>query len=377
MKKIIYIHDLQFYRVGSSFFTSSNLPEKYFDRFFDAENCQVEVFSRLITLNSISELPKGFEKINNPRLSLAAISPSKYMHIFNPFFIIMFLRNLKDKDVIVANIPSILGMFTLIVNLLIRKKYSVEVAADYDQFSSKRGGNLVSLMMKPLMLFFVSRAIGASYVSNYLKNKFHCRGECLISSNVNIDNVSERNYSYREGVAEISFIGGLNERKGLLNLLEAISFLKNMVDKEIILNIVGGHEDRDWEAVVEKLDLSDRIRFHGILKKEQVMYILEGSDIYVQPSLTEGIPRATLEAMSKGLPVIATKLPGFFEILDKDVLVSPNSSEELTNKIKELIGDKDKLLFYSQKNKNKAKEFTYNRLHNLRKTFYQKILSKI
>ena len=60
--------------------------------------------------------------------------------------------------------------------------------------------------------------------------------------------------------------------------------------------------------------------------------ILNALDIYVQPSLSEGLPVALLEAMSAGVPVIATDVGGVAEIVGKDtygLLVRPGSSEEL------------------------------------------------
>lgn len=377
MKKIIYIHDLHFYTIDGLFFTSSNMPEVYFDRFFDAEECEIEIFSRLIRLYSIDDLPQGYIKINNNRLRVSNISPKSYLNVANLKFLIRFYKHMKNFDLVVANIPSILGMFSLLMNISTKNNFSVEVAADYDQFASKRGGWLVSCLMKPLMHYFIARSKGASYVSQYLREKYSSKNESIVSSNVNIESVVKDKYVYRNDKLEISFVGGLNERKGLINLFEAVNILQGTINKKIALNVIGGHEDRNWISVVEKLDLIECVTFYGILEKKEVINILSKSDLYVQPSLTEGIPRATLEAMSRGLPVIATKLPGFVEILDQDVLVNVNSSKELADKIKELCNDEEKLTYYSERNKIKAEMFSYEKLHEIRKEFYKKILNSI
>ncbi len=80
--------------------------------------------------------------------------------------------------------------------------------------------------------------------------------------------------------------------------------------------------------------------------------------------------------MSRGLPVVATKLPGFSEILDEEVLVNTNSSKELAEKILTLSRDENKLKSLSYRNRKRAKDFTYEILHNKRKKFYQEVLGK-
>ncbi|HFO0561140.1 glycosyltransferase family 4 protein [Providencia sp. PROV250] len=376
MKKIIYVHDLHFYRLGSCLYTSSNIPEIYFNRFFGAEECEISIFSRLINLKSIEELPQGYEVIKNKNIKIIEIAPKNYLSIFNIKLILKFSLEIKNNDFLVANIPSILGIFSLIINTFAKKPFSVEVAADYDQFSSKKGGFCVSLIMKPLMTYFIKNAKGAAYVSQFLKEKYPSYGQYVISSNVNIESISKKEYKYRPEHLEITFIGGLNERKGVFNLLESIKIIKNKTDKKIVINLIGGHHDRNWNKIVKDLKIENLVIFYGILTKTKIIEILDRSDLYIQPSLTEGIPRATLEAMSRGLPVVATKLPGFSEILDEEVLVNTNSSKELAEKILTLSRDENKLKSLSYRNRKRAKDFTYEILHNKRKKFYQEVLGK-
>ena len=69
MKKLIYVHDLRFYKKGDDYYTSSNLPEKYFDRFFDAGIDEVVILSRLVECDDI---PKGYYKMLNKKLKVSS-----------------------------------------------------------------------------------------------------------------------------------------------------------------------------------------------------------------------------------------------------------------------------------------------------------------
>ena len=69
---------------------------------------------------------------------------------------------------------------------------------------------------------------------------------------------------------------------------------------------------------------------------EPVRQQLDASDLFVLPSRQEGMPRALIEAMARGLPCIATRVGGVPELLPEDVLVAPGDAGELAAKILEV-----------------------------------------
>ncbi|HAS6396249.1 TPA: glycosyltransferase [Vibrio vulnificus] len=376
MKTILYVHDLHFYESNGFVYTSSNFPELYFYRFLEAGDVNLKIYSRIVKVENEDQIPEGYERIKNQRIMVVNECGSTYLKTF--FRAVACYRAIKSSDMIVANIPSILGVFVLLINLNSKLRYCVEVAADHDQFSSKRGGFLVSFFMRYFMKYFIRRAQGAAYVANHLKEKFPCNRRTIISSNVNINEVVSGPYIEPEGRdINISFVGGLNERKGLNTLIESISFIKNNTNYNIKLNVIGGHADRNWDSIIRHKNLENNIILHGLLSTKEVINILDRSDLYVQPSITEGIPRATIEAMSRGLPVVATSIPGFQEILDKDVLVKPQDSSELARKIIKMLVNKNELRLNSTRNKLKAKMFLYENLHKIRTEHYKNIFMEL
>ncbi|WP_102298281.1 glycosyltransferase family 4 protein [Vibrio cyclitrophicus] len=379
MKTIVYVHDLMFYSVDGIYYTSANLPEKYFDRFFSAGVDKVIILSRLKFLNNVSDLPQGYSKIIDSRIEISYLGVESYISLFRFGRFITLYKLFSGVDFLVLNVPSINGIFSLLFNIIVGKGYSVEVAADSDQFSSKKFGWLVSFFMKPLMKFFIKKSLGAAYVSKYLCDNYQTDGHKLIASNVNLYGISYRGritypLSERKKIS-LGFVGGLNERKGLHILCYA---LKELIDRgytNVHLDVIGGHSDRDWNAVLIDLNIEKNVTIHGLRERLYIDDALKNCDLYIQPSFTEGIPRATLEAMSFSLPVVATDLPGFKEILHSSVLVPINDIISLADKVEELLLNFHYYNDMIDYNNNKVKGFLLSTLHEKRVDYYMNVFS--
>ena len=137
----------------------------------------------------------------------------------------------------------------------------------------------------------------------------------------------------------IGAVGRLDEQKGHRFLLEAIAQLK--AAHKVKLAIVGeGPLRGELEALARSLHLEHDVVFPGELQNIPVW--LSAFDIFVQPSLWEGLPNALLEAMGMGLPVIATKVDGVPELVQHDVnglLVEAGQPQGLFMAIQDLALD--------------------------------------
>jgi glycosyltransferase involved in cell wall biosynthesis len=166
------------------------------------------------------------------------------------------------------------------------------------------------------------------------------------------------------------FVGGVNKRKGIETLIKAMSsFKKNNINFE--LNIIGGHFDLDYKSLVKNLNLSHCVKFRGILDSKSVYDEMLLADIYIQPSFSEGIPRATLEAMALNLPIIATNLPGFREIVSEECLFEPGDYETLSALILKCVNSDDFINRNVKKNHQIIQNFKADILHKKRINFYK------
>lgn len=122
----------------------------------------------------------------------------------------------------------------------------------------------------------------------------------------------------------LAYVGRLHEEKGVGHLLAAFhTFLQSQPTAKLL--IAGGGPARGaLEAAAEALRLGPFVRFLG--EVPEPWPLLAGADIFVLPSLWEGMPNALLEAMAAGLPVVATAVGAVPEMVvdqEEALLVPP------------------------------------------------------
>ncbi|CAH7134370.1 Gt5 [Vibrio chagasii] len=370
--KVLYVHDFCFYKNDETIFTAVGLPEKYFDRFLLNGAKEVRVFSR----NKIAEKndieSAGFFSIKNKHIKLP-IPVKNYFELLSPKVFYALNRLLRETDVIVINFPSIIGLYLCFLCKLYNRKYVLEVAADDDQFLNKKGGLFLTFIFRMVFCKFVRRAEGAIYVSDNLLKKYPNKNS-EVASNVYIDKLNFRGGRRKKEEFDILFAGGVNKRKGVDILLGALHYLIKVEGVRVTLHIAGGHLDDDYECIVDEYGIRENVVFHGILERRVLEDLYYKCDLYVQPSRAEGIPRATIEAMSFGLPVVATQLPGFKEILSEDCLVPIGDSIKLANKIKIILNDDSIYKLYSDINLGSAEKFLISNLDKRRNSFFSQFL---
>lgn len=132
----------------------------------------------------------------------------------------------------------------------------------------------------------------------------------------------------------------LHEMKGHRYLLDALAELRSEFPKARLLIAGDGTERTRIEEQVNSLGLADIVTLTGFRK--DVLDILRAADIFVLPSLLEGLPYTGLEAMATGLPVVATAVDGLPEgVLDGEtgLLIPPSDSAALRDALARLLGD--------------------------------------
>ena len=112
--------------------------------------------------------------------------------------------------------------------------------------------------------------------------------------------------------------------------------------------------------MVNEFKLNNFIKFYGKIDNEDVPKFMSASDIFLLPSLTEGMPISIIEAITIGLPVIATRVGGISEaIIDRrnGLLVDVGDIDGITSRILELIGDKELRIAIKNNNIHDSKKF--------------------
>jgi glycosyltransferase involved in cell wall biosynthesis len=111
------------------------------------------------------------------------------------------------------------------------------------------------------------------------------------------------------------FFGEIARHKGVFGLAQAFARVADELPELRLIYAGTGSGVEETRRLIEQFRLGDRVKFTGWLQAERKRATLAGATIFVLPSFVEGMPMALLEAMSFGLPVIATPVGGVPEIV--------------------------------------------------------------
>lgn len=112
-------------------------------------------------------------------------------------------------------------------------------------------------------------------------------------------------------------VASVTYHKGQLNIIEALSLLSQETLGKIHLTIVGGGNEFELcQQLVKERKLEDVVTMTG--RRNDVTEILKGMDVFILPSLSEGMPMSILEAMRQGLYIMATPVGGIPEMIEED-----------------------------------------------------------
>ena len=159
----------------------------------------------------------------------------------------------------------------------------------------------------------------------------------------------DRNADARKGWRErlgwqdkrvVGFTGTLVPLKGVDYLLRAAAILMRQHPDLRVLIVGEGPERRRLEALCDDLELGECVHFAGRVPHDQVPGLLAACDLFAFPSLTEGVPRAIMEAMAMRLPVVACAVGGIPELVEDGatgLLVPPRDPRRLAEALEALL----------------------------------------
>jgi glycosyltransferase involved in cell wall biosynthesis len=115
----------------------------------------------------------------------------------------------------------------------------------------------------------------------------------------------------KEGKIALLVVARLIEIKGIQHLLTALSLLPEEMRRKIHLRLCGtGPYEAELRRQAEQVGMTAQVEFSGLVSYEEIPARLHEADLFVLPSLQEGLPLSLLEAMASGLPVVATTVGG-------------------------------------------------------------------
>jgi glycosyltransferase involved in cell wall biosynthesis len=358
------------------------------------------VFDEVVVLARVEnadEIPPNKKRADGPNVSFFPVP-----YYFGP---IQFLKRHREVKAIIeqavnaadAYILRVTGLVgTLLWRHLMKKgiPYGVEVVGDpWDVFSPGSVKTKLRPFLRRKMTWDLGRqcraASAASYVTEYSLQKRY-PSQCwsthystidlpadVILDDSTVDKRTERIESKINSgePLRLCFVGQMSQMYKAQDIL--ISSVADCTKKGINLELVmlgDGQYRQQLEEQAQRLGITEKVHFLGNVPAGKAVYEeLDKSEVFVLPSRQEGLPRALIEAMARGLPCIASNVGGIPELLDDEYMVPPGKVEPLAKKIEEVLADTIKLREMSQRNLQKAHEYCIDELSKRRNEFYQKL----
>ena len=132
------------------------------------------------------------------------------------------------------------------------------------------------------------------------------------------------------------FLGTLTRPKGFYDLLQALGEYKSYLLGKIKLHIGGLGDLQTFHQEIERLQIHEMIEYHGFVSGEAKNKLFTIGDIYILPSYFEGMPISILEAMSYGMPIIASRAGAIPEIVipgQTGQLITAGNTKEIAESI--------------------------------------------
>lgn len=165
--------------------------------------------------------------------------------------------------------------------------------------------------------------------------------------------------------------------KGHDVLLDAVELLRAF-GHPVQVTIVGdGRHHDELVAAAQRKDLGDAVEFVPVLDRPGVRAALDACDLFVLPSRTEGLPRALIEAMARGVPAIGSAVGGVVELLAPQDLVPPGDADALSVRLAEVLASPATLAAMSARNHAAAAEYDGELLAARARDFYDRFAALV
>lgn len=293
---------------------------------------EVTIFTR----GSFRTRYKFYEGINVVEVPFFPLYPF-HVNLHGFIFKRLFKSKESDFDLVHIHTPltptlnTSLPVVSTIHGSMVENVKAME-AVDFKSIGSKLMLKIITipliteLISNSKVVTTVSKSVGAELKDNYCLDRLK-----IIGNGVDVEKfIPSLN---QEGY--LLYVGRLSYGKGLNDLLESAMQICKQYDLKLF--IVGkGELEKSLKNLVKSENLEKYVKFLGRIEQEELVKIYQNASIFVFPSHYEGFPTVVLEAMSSGLPVVASDISAHKDFIEDGVngfLVKKGSPVEITEKI--------------------------------------------
>lgn len=386
--KVLLAHDHIFYKYNNDYYSNGSFSQEVLLRY-------TSVFEQVCFISRQKIVDKKPE-----RMSLATTEGVNFIEVPN-FKSIKALykiieakkiieQEVKTADCVIARVPSSIGCLAVKYAKKYNKPYLLEmVGCAWDALWNH---SLLGKIIAPFQYFTTKKIVmDAKYVvyvtNKFLQRRYPTKGKSVNCSDVSLkkfdDNILKARLEKINSIKEddkiiIGTIAAVNVKyKGQQYVIEALGRLKKQGITRYEYQLVGGGDQTYLKSIAAKFDVADQVKFLGAIPHDKVFDWLDTIDIYVQPSRTEGLPRALIEAMSRGLPAFGAKTGGIPELLEPEYIFSNTKKniDEICSILQTFT--KEKMIVQAKRNYEEAKKYDKQLIEERRRQFLMEFKNSI
>ena len=365
--KLLFVHDHPFRRVDGILYSTGGLNNNILNRYTSYCDSLV-VVARIIDEDNVND---RWSRITDEKIHIYGNRTLKCDDLE---------QKIQECDKLIVRLPSFLGNKALRINKKYKKPYLIEmVGCPWDALWNH---GIKGKIIAPYMLMKTKKMVkSAPYViyvtEKFLQKRYPTFGKTIGCSDVEIvdlDTTIEENriqkINAQNGELVIGTVAAIDVKyKGQEYVIKALGELKKRGVNRFQYKLVGNGSNAYLKGIAEQYGVSDIVHFLGGMPHEKVFEWLDSIDIYAQPSKQEGLPRAVVEAMSRGLPVIGSETGGIPELIGEECRFRANDYEVIAAILEDL--NSQQLVKMSVENFKRAHDFEKSALDKKRDDFYR------
>lgn len=369
--KALFAHDHRFYLKNNEYYSDGGFNDETWSRYLNVFD-ELKIIARVIE----NEKVEGLHKLETRNLSIYNTAQINFIDD-------KMKKLVYECDIVIARLHSFIGNRAIKYAIKLNKPYLIElVACPWEAYwSHGLSGKIVAPYMEIKTRKLVKEAKYVVYVTEkYLQKRYPTKGCSTNCSNVALSSFDD--YVLEKRIERINrfdinnniIIGttaAVNVKyKGQQFIIKALGRLKKQGITNIYYQLVGGGNQSYLKSIAEKYNVKEQVKFLGALPHHKVFEWLDKIDIYVQPSRQEGLPRALIEAMSRGVPAFGAHTAGIPELLEKEFIFSNTSRNkvEICDILKKF--NTETMLNQSKRNYSESKKYDKSIIENRRKNFF-------
>jgi len=356
-------------------------PEGYSEAFFRERF--FEVFPTLEIYSRLANSPAPGPIRLSPEIAFVSLGDWQGLWQFIKVLPRLSLKPLlHGSGPLLIQVPSPLAFWAALICKSAGRKYFCQVISDPHDFLSA-GANphplrgLLRAAGETLLKMICKGSQGCCYVSEPLRKRYPCPMFETVISDVDLPSEAfsqaPRKFSIQPVPLKLVSVGLSDPCKAHDCLLRALHQVR-AAGLDIELRLLGqGSQRAHLERLAHQLGLASSVHFSGWLQADSFRSHLDQADLYICASRAEGMSRALLEAMARGLPCLATRVGGNVELLSQEALLPVGDSGALASRLQWAANRPDWLSQQSTRNHLRAQAYSLERLRPHWKSFAERL----